>query len=170
MILTEARTNISAGTYLARPAERLVLEGYRGWTWTLARASREPLTRTCRLYRSELGEHAGPVLEALKGFALALGLGTTRSLKMCCAEAPALCLDEVLVLGLIAAIQHSDEQGTDWCLARLSHPLLFEPLSLAAGSYALLLRGLGRTLLPIPLGILEAVELGNAAPDKNTVH
>ena len=80
MILTEARTNISAGTYLARPAERLVLEGYRGWTWTLARASREPLTRTCRLYRSELGEHAGPVLEALKGFALALGLGTTRSL------------------------------------------------------------------------------------------
>ena len=121
-----------------------MLEGYR--SWTLARASREPLTRTCSL-PDDSATTPGPALEALKGFALALGLGTTRSLKMCCAEAPALCRDEALHLGLIAAILMNREPTS--CRPALSPPAVRAVVG-GGGRCSLLLRGLGRTLLPHP--------------------
>ena len=68
-----------------------------------------------------------------------------------------ICRDEVLVMGLIAGIQNNDEEAASLCLTELSCATRCDEVALAAGSFALVLRGLDKHLLPIPASVLRDI-------------
>lgn len=148
---------LDAGSYLARPAERLALRGYRGWTWTVASRSPAPWQAVCRLYRRDLADHAEPVLLALSDFVETLGLCASCPLRMRRADAPGLCRDEALVLALLSAQQHCDEPSIEASIAAITCPAKAESVACAAGVYAMTLKMLDRTLLPIPLQVVDRI-------------
>lgn len=167
--------SMDAKAYLSRAPERLVLEGYRGWTWHVASRSPEPWDAVRGLYRAELAEHADGVLEALGDFARTLGLCADCPLRMRCSGSHAMCRDEVMVLALVAAVQHGDHRAVESCLECVCRPPLEERVAGAAGLYALLLRSLDRVLLPIPLQVIEQIKAASSsdgpdAPGNLTLH
>ena len=60
-------------------------------------------------------------------------------------------------MGLIAGIQNNDEEATSLCLTELSCATRCDEVALAAGSFALVLRGLDKNLLPIPASVLRDI-------------
>ena len=143
--------------YLARPAERLTLQGYRGWTWTVASRSPAPWREVCRLYRSDLKENAEMALQALSDFVETLGLCAACPLRMRGPEAHGLCRDEALVLALLAGLQHCDQAAIERSVSAICCPAKAEDVTCAAGIYAVTLRMLDRYLLPIPLQVVGRI-------------
>lgn len=144
-------------TYLDRPPERLVLHGYRGWTWTVAGQAPEPWREVCRLYRDDLKENADIALHALSHFVETLGLCATCPLRMRQAGSNGICRDEALVLSLLSAVQHGDQAAIEASNASICGAASAERVAHAAGIYALTLRMLGRVLLPIPAQVIDRV-------------
>lgn len=151
-------TSQEGARYMARPAERLVLEGYRCWTQSVARKQRQPLEKLHLLYGEMLEERGvEPAVAALCEFVGTLGLCAKCPLHMFETGSSHICRDETLILGLIAGIQNGDDRAADQCLRALTCPTRCEPVAVAAGNFALILKGLGKTLLPIPLPVIEDI-------------
>lgn len=90
-----------ASTYFDRPAEKLVLEGYRCWTRGFILRSTEPWTEAHHLYRYLLGEDdAVHGIVALAGFVKSLGSCAACPLRTCRSGSPFICRDETLVMVL----------------------------------------------------------------------
>lgn len=149
--------NGNASAYFARPAERLVLEGYRHWTCGFATGDRTSLQSAAELYEGILGGHGSAAVQALSDFVSTLGRCATCPLKTFESGSAHICRDEVLVMGLIAGIQNNDEEATSLCLTELSCATRCDEVALAAGSFALVLRGLDKHLLPIPASVLRDI-------------
>ncbi|QKV20647.1 hypothetical protein HTY61_12350 [Oricola thermophila] len=150
--------NGASAAYFARQPERLVLEGYRHWTRGLATRSREPWDQAALLYSDTLGVRcATTALHALSEFVTALGRCAACPLKTFESGSNHVCRDEVLVMGLIAGIQNHDEAAASLCLTELSCASRCDEVALAAGSFALVLRGLDKTLLPIPAHVVRDI-------------
>lgn len=162
--------------YVARPAERLVLEGYRRWSRGSSPASPNPLADVDALYRDNLGARdIRPAVAALCDFVGTLGLCAKCPLRVFEAGSRHICRDETLVLGLIAALQHGDERTADACLRALACPERCDPVAMAAGTFAFVLKGFERTLVPIPEATIRAVlartpAIQPVAPAGSTVH
>jgi len=153
--------------YFDRPPEKLVLEGYRHWTRGVALSSTEPWTRAQLLYRGQLGDEDGEkAIIALHRFVKTLGQCAACPLGVFNAGARFICRDETLVLGLIAGIQHADERAVMFCLEKLCCPNLCDRTALAAGTFALTLKALDQTMLPIPSHVIERIlRRAKAGPD-----
>jgi hypothetical protein len=150
--------NSTAAAYLARPAERLVLEGYRRWISGAASGSLEPWQEAAALYRTILDDRgATAAVHALSEFVATLGRCATCPLKIFECGSRHICRDEVLVLGLVSGIQNHDETAATICLDELTCPTRCDEVALAAGSFALLLHGLDKTLLPIPAHVVRDI-------------
>lgn len=65
--------------------------------------------------------------------------------------------DETLILGLIAAIQAGDDHVAELCLTTLACPTRCQPVALAAGNLALILKGLGKTVSPMSLPAIRRI-------------
>ena len=155
-----------AASYLSRPPERLVLEGYRHWTHGLSLGSRERVEALTTLYHSTLGpKDAGPVLAAFQDFICIAGVCARCPLRMMASGCLGLCRDEALILGIVSGLQHDDNESTALCLRAIAHPARADQVAFAAGSFAFLLRGRGLTLMPIPPGALEGVLSSKRHPD-----
>ncbi len=70
----------------------------------------------------------------------------------------------MLVLGLISGIQNRDEAAVETCLTELTCPTRCDEVALAAGSFALLLHGLDKMLLPIPVHVVRDILNRSRAP------
>ena len=150
--------NGNASAYLARPAERLVLEGYRHWTCGFATGDGMSWRSATELYEDILGGHgSATAVQALSDFVSTLGRCATCPLKTFASGSSHICRDEVLVMGLIAGIQNDDEEATALCLSELSCETRCDEVALAAGAFALVLRGLDKHLIPIPASVLHDI-------------
>lgn len=139
-----------AETYLARPAERLVVEGYRNGLSGCATGDAAAWRGAWALYREELGVADGRIaFDGLIGLIGTLGRCARCPLRFFNSDMRHLCRDEGLLLALIAAAQHGDEQTGQIAAQALSCPLRCGELAMSATDYGLRLRMVGRTLLPV---------------------
>lgn len=146
-------------TYLNRSPERLVLEGYRCWTAACIEQNTQMLDRCWSLYEGSMpGASAKLAFQALGDFIETLGRCASCPLKTHLSGAKAVCRDEVLVLGLIAALQIGDDQTAELCLAPLGCPAQRLHIRHAALSFATILKGLGQKLVPIPASVVERLQ------------
>lgn len=144
--------------YFDRPPERLVLEGYRHWTRGTVLRSTEPWTQAQLLYRALLGNKDGETaIVALAHFVTTLGRCAICPLRVFNAGSCNICRDETLVMGLIAGIQNGDDPAIDLCLRKLCRRPLCDNAAMAAGTFALTLKFLGQTMLPIPAHVVARI-------------
>lgn len=145
--------------YLQRPAEHLVLHGYRCWTRGIALSSRMPLIEAEALYGDLLGARTGrAALDALAEFVATTGLCARCPLRMLRPGTKALCRDEAMVLGLMSGLQNGDDAATRFCTLALADDRGAGQVGAAAMTYAMMLKASGRTLLPVPVEVLRGVE------------
>ena len=155
--------------YLSRRSEQLVLEGYRFWSSGIITGDERFLQRAWDLFSRNLGMAEGQLaLDALTKFTRTLGLCATCPLKTNHIGCPHLCRDEVLILGLLAGIQHNCETTIILCLDELSCPSRCQEVIEAAEIFATTLKTLGRTLVPVPAGAIKSILSG--AANKATLH
>lgn len=145
-----------AERYFNRPPERLVLDGYRYWTFGFMAGEMESWQDAWCLYSKTLGAKNGrAALEALSNFVKTLGACAACPLRIFKQGSPHICRDETLVLGLVSAIQNGDKAAIELCLSHLSCATRCEEVSVAAANFALILKALDTVLAPIPLPVIE---------------
>jgi len=161
--------------------ERLVLEGYRHWVVGFATAQRPDLASMKKLYCDYLPPaQVQPALTALTGFISALGICSTCPLKTFQVGSGHLCRDEAMVLALIAALQHGDDEATEMSLASLSCTDRCTEVATAADALASILKDANHVLLPIPTSAIQNILMisresrqmkgGNFVPASPTLH
>lgn len=146
------RERQSGAHWVQRPAERLVLDGYRHWAEHQARSACGILHTRPDLYQTALGRRVGRLaMAAWRDFVQALDLCAACPLRSMAAGSGGICADEVLIIGLVAGIQNGDQAATETCLRRLTCASGCETVALAAGNFALVLKSVGMTLQPVPV-------------------
>ena len=144
--------------YFERPPEKLVLQGFRFWTRGTVLSSMEPWTEAQLLYRGLLGDEDGErAIIALARFVRVLGQCASCPLKVFRSGSRFICRDETLVMGLIAGIQNGDEPTVHYCLEKLCRPDHRDSAAMAAGIFALTLKAMDCTMLPIPAHVVERI-------------
>ncbi|MEP3275132.1 MAG: hypothetical protein ABJN26_08335 [Stappiaceae bacterium] len=141
--------------YCKREPEKLVLQGYRLWSMGIVTQEYTHWEDAWNLFAGTLGADDGRfVMDAMVRFVRTLGRCAACPLRTHAPESAWLCQDEILVLGLIAGIQHGDDKAVQFCLNALSCSSRCSDVELAAGEFALTLRSLDKRLLPISLEVL----------------
>lgn len=160
------------GCYFERPAEKLVLEGYRHWTAGFDTGSVVPWEMAWGLYSEILGNSAARVaLAELSHFIRTLGRCAHCPLRAFPFGAHHICREECLTLGLIAANQHEDMRAEELCLGALACASRAREAGEAARDFAAALSGFGQKLLPIPAGVIEDILMRARMPlERGTVH
>ena len=130
--------------FWTRAPERLVLQGYRQ---SLGAAEQDGALEA--LYLEELGgDDARTAMAALRDFVATLDRCARCPLHRSPARVGAPRGAETLILGLIAGLQHGDDDAVERCLRALACPVRCAPVAHAAATFAFILRGLDLTLLP----------------------
>lgn len=136
----------------------LVLQGFRFWTGGTVLSSMEPWTQAQLLYRGLLGDEDGErAIIALARFVRILGQCANCPLKVFNSGSSFICRDETLVMALIAGFQNGDEPTVHYCLDKLCRPDRCSQAAMAAGTFALTLKALDYTMLPIPSQVVEQI-------------
>lgn len=144
--------------YFARTPEKLVLDGCRIWQSRNELGNEIAQENLRRLYFASLEPGVADVAaEAMSVFMASLSRCAVCPMSAFPAGSHYLTRDEVLLLGLIAGIQHGDELVARTCLDRMTCPSRCEEVSAAAANFAITLRSLGHRLMPIPLHAIEDV-------------
>lgn len=145
-------------TYFQRLPERLVLEGYRSWAMGYTSGDTDHWNEVWNLYARELGiEDGRHALNALMSFMKKTAICAKCPLRMFKAGSAHICRDEALILCLIASIQRGDEAASELCLSSLACKNRCEEVAMEAANFALVLRALNQTLLPIPKQTIENI-------------
>lgn len=154
-----------AANYLSRPAERLVLEGYRTGLSGCASGDVAGWRGAWDLYRGDLRhDDARIAFDGLIEMIGALGRCARCPLRFFNREIRHICRDEGLLLALVAASQHGDEQTGQIAAEALSCPMRCGELAVAAADYGLRLRMVGRTLLPVSAEFAAALASAGLQP------
>lgn len=147
-------TATRAEDYLNRPAERLVIEGYRLLAGATSDGGTPSLSGTLCLYQNELGVSAGAeAAAALERFMTSLKACAINPLTAYRPGSRFISPDEVLVLGIICGIQHWDEQIFRVCLTQLCAKTDLLKVAASAETFAMTLRNCGVILTPLPLSL-----------------
>ena len=152
------------GHYIDRPAEQLVVTGYRRWLYAMVHKDAGYIDEAFRDYQSRLGQVAGrEALRCLVRVLHQLGSDPLRPLNFLAPDCKRLCCDECMVLSLVSGIQHCDdmvqESSLNGLVGRLdcqNQPRRVSVLRLT-GELALLLKASGFLLLPVPLTDLDSL-------------
>lgn len=137
--------------YFERPAEKLVLEGYRHWTSGFETGSVIPWEMAWTIYTQELGlPRAKSAIAELSSFIRTLHFSAARHLKAFPYGSMHICRDECLLMGLISALQNGDHTSIESCLDELVTASRIEQVRQAAQDYAMTMADLDQVLLPIP--------------------
>ena len=146
------------GCYFERAPEKLVLEGYRRWIAGFDTGSVAPWELTFTLYTDLLGPTDGRrVLSELSHFVRTLRQCALCPLRSFPFGAHHICHDECMALGLIAGIQHDDDEAARLCLGAITCSARQELVGEAASSFADSLSQLDHRLLPIPTAVLHNI-------------
>lgn len=175
---TEGPTvNCLAADYLARKPESLVVGGYRGLV-ACAMAGDSPVGQNAikkleALHRRILGPaETRVVLDGLSAFIGTLGHCTTCPLRACSNSCQHLCRDECLILALVAALQHGDDQVGFSAASALTCPARHAEIIGVAGDYAMRMKIFGQVLLPVPeFALYEILAASHSThPSSNVIH
>ncbi len=148
----------SWGSYFARPAERLVLDGYRSLQSARNSQRQDDFDAASKFFHSLLpARMAKSALQALVVFVSQLAACNGCPLKSFPAETHHVTRYEVLLLGLIAGVQNGDDQCVRTCLNQITCASRCEEVAFAAANFALTLRCFGQQLGPVPLEAIEDV-------------
>ena len=145
-------------SYLNQPCEHLVLEGYRLWSKGIIKGDISCLNDTWNMFAIQLGSQSGRLaLDALSNFIKTLGLCAICPLQSSPAGCDFICRHEVLILGLLAGIQHDDETAIMLCLNELSCTSRCSEVLTSAEILAVTMRSLEKMLRPIPTKTIRAI-------------
>ena len=155
----------SNSDYCNRPPERLVLEGYRHWSAGYQTGSIKPWELAWEIYARALGSQDGrTAFAALSSFMRVLKKCASCPLRAFPFHSQHLCVEECLVVGLVAGIQHSDDVA-DLCLQHMTCATRCAEVEGAAHIFAKSLSALDQRLLPIPRHVIEDI-LARQIPQK----
>lgn len=144
--------------YRTREPEMLLLEGYRNWTMGVAECQISYWDQARNLFSESMGSGKGGIaLDALMHFLQTLGMCAACPMKTHRPKSPHLCFDEILVLGLVAGIQHENERVIAFCLDTLCCPAHIKNVEYAARAFAITFGSMNRKLLPVPLAVLQDI-------------
>jgi hypothetical protein len=124
----------------------------------MALRSTVPWTQAQELYRALLGDEDGEqAIITLARFVRTLGQCAICPLRVFNSGSYFICRDETLVMGLIAGIQNCDDPTVMLCLGKLCCADRGDEAAMAAGNFALTLKFMGKTMLPIPAHIVARI-------------
>ena len=153
-----AQDILEAESYFRRLPERLVLEGYRSWAMGYTSGNTDHWNEVWNLYAKELGPKDGRhALNALMSFMKKTAICAKCQLRMFKAGSAHICRDEALILCLISSIQGGDDAASALCLSNLTCQNRCREVAMEAANFALVLRALKQTLLPIPKQAIENI-------------
>lgn len=163
-----------AKAYLERLPEGLTVNGYRNWVAGYMTQVETHWDRCRREFMSVLGKHDGQLAaNALGHLVRNLGHCATCPLKCHAPGSDHLNSDECMLLGLIASIQHGDDEAMEESVNALSCRAKCSQVVAPAGEYAIILKSVGSLLLPIPAAVLAEIHANNQFTDnkfKPTIH
>ncbi|MEP4354791.1 MAG: hypothetical protein ABJ024_02580 [Lentilitoribacter sp.] len=151
-----------AKAYLARQPEGLTINGYRNWVAGYVTKSERHWEQCQQEFVSVLGEPNGQIAaNALSNFVHSLGSCATCPLKCYAPNSGHLNSDECMLLGLIAALQHGDDEALQESINALSCLAKCSQILAPAGEYAMVMKSAGSLLLPIPAAVLAEIRAKN---------
>ena len=140
--------------YLNRRAEQLVIEGFRLLAGPTDGRPNPASSSALRLYQDKLGAPAGAeAAAALERLISSLKAFRSNPLAAYRRGSRFISPDEVLVLGIIAGIQHWDEQIFRVCLQQLCAESDRIRVAAAAETLAMTLYNVGMILAPLPFSL-----------------
>lgn len=140
--------------YLNRRAEQLVIEGFRLLAGPADNRPNPASPSVLRLYQDNLGAPAGAeAAAALERLVTALKSFRASPLAAYRSGSRFISPDEVLVLGIIAGIQHWDEQIFRVCLTQLCAESDRIKVAASAETFAMTLYNVGMILAPLPFSL-----------------
>ncbi len=153
-MMRSANANLRAISMLRGAAEDFVIGGYRnriGYS--------EIETSGCPDFQAVTGSliSAEAVAIAFAGFVTALKQCAACPLSAFPAGEEQLCRDELLVLALVSALQHGDEETAVLAASTLTCTSRVHETISAAGTYALLLKVSGALLIPVSASAIRAL-------------
>jgi len=138
--------------------EHLLIDGYRAWSKGNSLQDARYWEHGWNLFAVALGEKdARLAMDALSGFVRILDKCAGCPLKTNILGSSGISRDEVLMLGLIAGLQHEDETSIMLCLNELSCPSRCSDVLTAAEILAVTFKSMDKKLRPIPALTLMAV-------------
>lgn len=162
--------NCTTQHYLSRTPEHLVLEGYRAGLLACACGDDAPLQLARDLFLKTIGsDEYRTLMPTFLAFISTLGRCSMCRLGFFPAGTGHLCRDEALVLALIAGVQHGDEDAQCAASEALSCRFRAQLLVQSAGSFGLILRACGQTLLPVPAEVVENIVTCAALDERASV-
>lgn len=155
--------------YLRREPENLVVNGYRSWILGLIERDAAHWEQAWNAHARSLGsESARIALDGLQELVRTLGVCATCPLRFHKPQTGHLCRDECLILGLIAGLQHGDEDTAWQSASGLSCAAKCSRLVAAGGTYAFSLKHADRVLLPVPANAIRDIEQQSVQITPNT--
>lgn len=159
--------NCSTQHYLNRTPEHLVLEGYRAGLLACSLGHDAPFQCARDLFLKTVGTgEYKALMPTFLEFISALGRCSICRLGFFPAGTSHLCRDEALVLALIAGVQHGDEDAQCAASEALSCRFRAQMLVQSAGSFGLVLRACGQTLLPVPVDVIGNIVIRAALSER----
>lgn len=149
-----ANTNLQAISLLRGAAEDYVLAGYRGM---IGRPERQAPACPDLTNAPASLISAEAVSTAFDGFVSALKQCAACPLSAFQAGEEQLCRDELLVLALVSALQHGDEEAAMLAASSLTCASRMHETISSAASYALLLKVSGALLIPVSAPTIRAL-------------
>lgn len=157
--------------YLERPPEGLTVNGNRNWAAGFMTKTDRHWEQCRQKFISILGKHDGLLAaNALGNFVRSLGYCATCPLKCYAPGSGHLNADECMILGLISAIQHGDEEAMQESVNALSCRSKCAQIISPAGEYAMIMKSAGSLLLPIPAPVLAEIYLNSQFQDQKSNH
>lgn len=144
--------------YHEKPGEELVLEGYRIWNMGILTGDISYCEDSWNMFAVAFGVKKGRlVLDALLNFIKTLKRCAGCPLKTNPIGCAAASRDEVLILGLISAIQFDDQTTMILCLDELACPSRCIEIMQAAEILATTFKCMGKALRPVPAETIRSV-------------
>ena len=147
-----------------RLPEALVVKGYRHWLSGHISGDLDAWAQAWTLYAGTLGAAQGRVtLNGLAQFVNALGRCAVCPLRFLPTGSEHLCRDECLVVSLVAALQHGDDEAGQFSAEALTCRARCQDAIAAASEFAMSLKISGYSLLPVPQAAIADVLASEAA-------
>ena len=163
------QSHCPAHRYLQRPPENLTINGYRNWIAGYM-TQNQIHWDTCRnKFKKQMGKIDGELAcDALGQVVRSLGNCALCPLKCNAPESSHLASDECMLLGLIASIQHGDDEALQACAYTLTCKQNFHKIISPASEYAAFMKACGSLLLPIPASVISDIHLKSQQPEQFT--
>lgn len=147
-------------TYLDRKGERLVVQGFRHWLSGYEFGDVACWEQAWTLFTEETGAvNAGALVTHLHFWVKAIRERATDPVRCLTCQCRYLCREECLCVGMIAALQHGDEESAALCANTLVGGKIEEVIT-AARQFAKLLSENGARLLEVPPHVILSIVSG----------